>query len=723
MENRRKQGYFSGSITVFLSLAGIVILALLCTLLEGAYVDAGRIYGEGVTAMCSEGVSHLYEKELWEDYGLLAFADEQEGELVLQELEMLLQANLSGEYLSEKTPEKGGIHLSLLPLAMGLPEIETKKYLLEDEGKWYAREVSSLMKEETKADILEHLKEALESFSGASVCMKVLQAEMEAEESLKAMVKDMQELTALGKKLDTEPVKQLQELVKTIKSINWQEGISEKQRKEIKKSFSNIQKGCKSQAEYLGEMLEVLEDIQKQAGTAKDAITAFADALKECKSLLNKETYQEFQEKLSQLKNYMGMGEKKEINNLLKRSKSALDAVAEASADMLEETDAAGLEEMFEKWEEQVSGYHPEEIRQMLPEEAATNEEKSNPLTTLQNLLKNGILELVTETEEIGKGSLLSEEETNGKEEEEGGEKKGKEKEEKESEGLENFFSQAEELSFDTKALSGFSDENGLLPALETAGKKTIEKVMLCRYGVVYFSSYTKQDSLKRVLSYETEYQIAGKNSDKENLSAVVNRLAFIRTAMNFVYVKRNQEMKAEAAATAAALAGIAGLSAFTSIIENALLLGLAYEEAILDVAGMLKNKRIPFLKTEETFAMKFQQMPMFGKEFIQEKTKTMPDEEEGIRAGFSYEDYLQILLLTCSRKNIMKRQWCLIEKNLQLRYSPEYSLKDSLYSVSGKVSAYLPKKFIRGGFLPKREKQENDKAYSYEFSWGFSYE
>ena len=57
-----------------------------------------------------------------------------------------------------------------------------------------------------------------------------------------------------------------------------------------------------------------------------------------------------------------------------------------------------------------------------------------------------------------------------------------------------------------------------------------------------------------RSLSYETEYVLEGKASDKENLESFLMKLLLVRMALNYVYLMGDSEKQSEAAAFAAAV-------------------------------------------------------------------------------------------------------------------------------------------------------------------------
>lgn len=707
MTNKRAKG----SITVFLSLVSVLVLALLCTLMESVYVDAGRIYFGETVSLCSEGVFALYEKELWEDYGLLAFQEKDGGENAAGELTRLLEKNLlkNGGQKQQDSGTKARMGVRLLPLHIDGVTVEECIYLLDDKGTWYQKEVTGLMKYEVAQDLLNQLKEALEEVSGVGACMDVLQAEMAAEESLSAIADDMKKLSDTIKKIDGTPVALFCELAETIRKTDWSQGIGEEERIKIKQSFQEIQEACRRQSGYLQEAQELLASIQGKVSDAKQSVETFKKALEECREFLTEEMHREFKGKLDALENYAGVDSKQTVQSLLKKDKAIMDAVAEIPAETFNDMNGQNLQEAFAKWEEQLQQYDISELGKMtLYTVADDDREEGNPLTALQNLLKDGVLDLVADSGSLSEKVLDS----------------GKEEDNKSTGDIGDFFTTAEDLSFDTSALDSFTELNQVPGLLSAAGNGLINRLLLCRYGTSYFSYYgceNPDEKKEQALDYEVEYQLAGKESDTGNLKAVVDKLALIRTAMNYAYIRTDKEVRTQAKAVASALAGIVGLEAFAAIIENALLLGLCYEEAIVDIAGMLGGKRIPFIKTGETFSMKFKQMASFGKELIQKKINGMPEKEAGITEGFSYEEYLLLLLLFTNKTRLISRQCTLIQENLRLRYDKDYQLADCLYAAKGTVKAGMPAKFIRLG-LPGKRDMGTGGDYGYKTKWAYTY-
>ena len=65
-------------------------------------------------------------------------------------------------------------------------------------------------------------------------------------------------------------------------------------------------------------------------------------------------------------------------------------------------------------------------------------------------------------------------------------------------------------------------------------------------------------------LDYELEYILGGKESDRENLEAVANKLVLLRFVPNYLYLQTNSTRQAEARAAAGTLCTLLAVPAVT---------------------------------------------------------------------------------------------------------------------------------------------------------------
>lgn len=162
------------------------------------------------------------------------------------------------------------------------------------------------------------------------------------------------------------------------------------------------------------------------------------------------------------------------------------------------------------------------------------------------------------------------------------------------------------------------------------------DRILLQQYLLTYMSNFRQSDS-KRALSYEVEYLLGEKSSDKENLQNVVSKLLAIREAANFLYLVSDPAKNQQVELLANSIGGVSLNPAIIKVIKVGILTAWAMAESILDVRSLLEGKRIAFLKSNESWTVELENILDITKDF------TMAKE---CKWGLSYENYLGVLLL-----------------------------------------------------------------------------
>lgn len=221
---------------------------------------------------------------------------------------------------------------------------------------------------------------------------------------------------------------------------------------------------------------------------------------------------------------------------------------------------------------------------------------------------------------------------------------------------------QQEQLSNQTVDLKGLPSHRSLNRGnyKRDSAVGTLDKAFFVAYAAEQFAHYQKEKE-DTFLSYECEYLIGGKKSDRENLEVVCRRILQIRMLANYGYLLTDETRKAEAELMAGTLCAIAGVPQLTGLVKHAILLAWAYGESIVDVRVLLKGNKNPFLKTSETWQLQLANLVNLGtpKEISGEK-------DEG--NGLSYQDYLYGLLLLEKSETLSMRSLDLVESNLHIQ-------------------------------------------------------
>lgn len=198
---------------------------------------------------------------------------------------------------------------------------------------------------------------------------------------------------------------------------------------------------------------------------------------------------------------------------------------------------------------------------------------------------------------------------------------------------------------------------NGSFPARQ--GMNGIsEKLLFNEYVLDSFTNASDNGEKNRSLSYEVEYILSGKASDKENLESVLLKLFFIRMVLNYVYLQGDSGKQAEAEALALAISVILLIPEGMEVIKQLIVLAWAAGESAVDIRTLLAGNKAPLVKTKENWSLSLSGLLTFGSGDGQLQGT---DDQEGI----SYKDYLRIFLFLENSGEVTMRSLDRIEENL----------------------------------------------------------
>ena len=190
--------------------------------------------------------------------------------------------------------------------------------------------------------------------------------------------------------------------------------------------------------------------------------------------------------------------------------------------------------------------------------------------------------------------------------------------------------------------LSGRKQEHGF--AMEDTVKPdgTIaSQVLFQQYLLEKLGNYMEPG--KGDLSYQIEYIIEKKNSDEANLKAIAKKLLMVREGINVACLLADSVMMSQIQALAVAIAAGFLIPPAAVAIEAALILCWSFAESVLDVRELFAGGKVPIVKNASNWQLSLQGMPA-----LMDKLDTERKNDEN---GLSYQDYLQIFLLTTSKK------------------------------------------------------------------------
>lgn len=207
-------------------------------------------------------------------------------------------------------------------------------------------------------------------------------------------------------------------------------------------------------------------------------------------------------------------------------------------------------------------------------------------------------------------------------------------------------------------------------------------------------------------LSYEVEYILVGKDSDKKNLEGVLNRLLLFREGVNYLYLHSDREKVSEAEALATAIVGFTGLPPLITAMRELLLLGWAYAESVMDLRNLMGGGTLALMKTSENWQMKLENIGnLFNDEGQTRKEK----------GGLTYEGYLRLLLGMKSGKTKVMAALDLIETNVRQEKGMGNFRIDCCFSKCNYKVIYEAEPLFLS--IPMAEGMLRDKKESYCFS------
>ena len=205
--------------------------------------------------------------------------------------------------------------------------------------------------------------------------------------------------------------------------------------------------------------------------------------------------------------------------------------------------------------------------------------------------------------------------------------------------------------------LSGREKERGMsMPGNVEKDSSYTSGLLFQQYLTDRLGSY--MDPASGGLQYQMEYLLCGKDSDRENLKAAAGRLLLVREGVNAASLMADPGKRAQIQALALAIASGFLIPPAAVIIEAALILCWSFAESILDLRELLHGGKVPLIKNSSEWQLSLENLPNL--------LEGLDTQRRSSENGVSYEDYLQILLLSQSRQEKLERGMDMIELSVR---------------------------------------------------------
>lgn len=183
----------------------------------------------------------------------------------------------------------------------------------------------------------------------------------------------------------------------------------------------------------------------------------------------------------------------------------------------------------------------------------------------------------------------------------------------------------------------------------------------LCEY-LTQAQEMFQEERVDGYLDYQLEYVVSGKNSDRENLEKIIEKILLMREGVNYAFLLSHPAYEDKAEVLALVLAGITGNKALIKSVKHLILLGWAYGESLAEVRQLLSGYELAMVKSEE-----YWQVPLSGLLSMIGNTGKY-DVQVRKQEGMDYEDYMKMFLMLQSEKELAMRALDIIEGELQCK-------------------------------------------------------
>lgn len=597
-----------GSITVFLSLVLIIIMALLGTMVEVARGKVCRIQGRRVLKLAAESLMTEYSRPLFDNYHL--FFLENGGKPFAKSIAEYAAGTLEPDaQLSGSLNFYGGTLQNVT--------VKDERYAGDDGGIAVQEQITSYMKRSMTADAI-----------------KKVMGKTDGVEQLDESAAEIEKKAKEEKEAVAECVNVL-ELMKLIDGVDCSDGRVKGQEYFVKMFFHGEKKpGNFGMSEAVVWdavkentlcVSECLKGVRKEAERRKFAkvVHKVEVKIREAQDIAKK----------------MGSGLKKmkvsgDVNAILASDLAILERTSELLEQPVTEDVVSELEEIW-------GSYNTNGI---VFDYAGINEKggAESPMGAFSDALSGGVAKLI-----LAKGVGTSKKTVKDPDHYRRLYAGGKTEKKEASDAL-SSFAENEEVDFQGTA--------------DGIAKMAVSDVMMYAYMKKFFSSVANETGMAdKRLDYEWEYILCGEKSDKKNLDAVIGRLVLLRGIVNTAAILSSSQKRETAYTAALAVVGFTGMEPLIRFTQTLFIVLWGMVESLVDVAAILQGKHVPLLKAANDIVVKFPELYRVSNEYVLSKAAKLP---KAGQQSFGYPEYLMLLMMGVGRDVRCYRMMDLMEWN-----------------------------------------------------------
>lgn len=643
----------NGSITVFISLTMLFILAVVTTVIENSRVISAYTRATEASDISLESCFSSYAKEVFEDYGIMVLWKNNE------EFEAAYR-----EYLNKNINFKDIIlnYSDIYGLKITDASIENEINVLNNGGEYIANQIYDYMKWSLSEDIINKIlnkctslsqnNDINEFYDDMEKCSDTMQDMENNVEVISDNVQIIKEIQYSPTDILDSMKTDLENIINTVGNDDYSKAVRDNYFETYKQNFRKYVSWENVAGDSLTNILDETDNYLVNIGKAKDYADLMRNNLETKKDILDKELYDLMAKEINDINENI-LNQDKDMYSVMANQKNAVaqkeitDNVKNCMSGVMEETRKLDYSynklSNYENAEQLIKNSYSCVCNALIEISEYDNSGLYVSYTKPQGKKKNNeIVEFVKKIKRDGVLGYITEGELSDK-----------------KINIDSIPSKIySNVDYNWKK-SGALEENA-------------RKALTGQYIFDKFNSFVQNRGVSP-LAYEIEYIIEGKKSDKENLDKIVNKIIIIREGFNLIYLAKNSVKREEAYQMALAITGFTGMPVVIRITQFLILGAWAYAESIVDVKDLLAGYRVKLLKEENEWNLSLSGI----------KNLKSTDAKREKRGGLSYEDYLRVMLFTQNKSEQILRIMDIIEVNIQNKYNKNFKVSECMVGCS----------------------------------------
>ena len=619
-----------GSITIYLLLSLLLVTGMIFTLTEGARIHAVQTRLKGLTFMAADSCFARYSTEIFERYGIMALWKSEAA--FTADFDSFLQHNLTIRDLDLYRDA------DLFLIRHQASAVEDVQWLTDDSGNPFIQQVCDYMEYFMAKEGIEEILSMLgvmEEGDRISAFVDKINSYKDVFLKVADTVASIQQHVDQARSVAYNPKTLLGNMDQSME--RYAQTGNQIYIAQFNANYWNLEAGRDEMLYHMQAIREDSETFAADAAVAQEAVESLQEELEADSGAYSEETLDAIRSQLGQLAlkttdpdgDYYRVQENAEAAAGYSRDLEELDPLIYGLDPQQMKDHILEYQPAVSYYNEVFSGFDLDRLGLEHTSQRVTREH-AGFLTTIHELFSKGLLRAVA-------GNEISDKKT------------------------------------DIKVLPSASAGGLSGGGSDSLLSVPYRRILLAAYITSHFGNYTEPED-DTELTYEAEYVLGGRASDKDNLRITAMELVLLRSGLNMISLMRDSSKMEEAEVLAQSIIGFTGMEALVEILKTLIISAWCLAESICDVKALMAGEQVPLIKDSRHWTVSMSGLKNFNKTAI-------PAAAGG--EGPDYAGYLMILLLKKSNQALAFRAMDLIQANACRWYEPEFRMESCINRVT----------------------------------------